>query len=406
MHKYYFLSSIIISLFFLGCASKETQIPVVKSADYNMSRDDLFLKYFKLHMSRSECRGYQWGTLYKTELNKKPDKDKVEKSLVKYCHANGGEVLTSNELFKTHPFEAISKIGSYSTACINSLRPESYPEKLYCVKNQDVLFSYKLSNYPYIMNYKNEKILSNRIQELDIKSRTFNNKFKEDEVYYTTMLQLKDRPFISNINIFDSSKNALVENENGKYYFYLDHSQNYDSKTKQVVLKMKDKGRRHILVTDGSTATTEEFTNKPINKISYEFLISQYKNIDISKETTFSNGTNKLNKISFFNNNKSDYYVVLAEIISPNARKRIDKSCSLMNYPKGMSHNVWRPNQVDYNVDQQVASLNNIFKNNEREILNYRNADCKKKYIFTGELSKIIVYDNRINQVVYIAYTQ
>lgn len=204
------------------------------------------------------------------------------------------------------------------------------------IKNHDTT----VANYKKIFDQEKEKFLIIKNQkEVDQKNILIKN--------YNDLLQNKQ---ININNIYSVSQIDQIRiSDNGKYYFRV--SENFIKKEKNKLKFSNIYNSTGMIIAGTTTSKLEEFTNKVLSQVTTQLIVDGYRKLNSLKEG--------------LDVEVDDNTVVVIEIDKFN--KKLQKSCTHSN-------------------------LDRIFQSDEKNILNYRNAECYKNYVLdNSKIHKIII---------------
>lgn len=256
------------------------------------------------------------------------------------------------ELLKLYADKVINEKGiKYEDELLNYAIKDAYDTNsnnyihFMTVKNKDTT----ISNYKDIFNKEKEKFLSIKNQkELEQRNqliKDFNQLLKNKKIY------------INNIYNIDQI-NEIKKSENDKYYFKI--SNNFINKLNNKLRFTNIYSSTGMIITGITTSKLEEFTNKTLSQVSTQLIVKGNNNLTKLKEECI---------LSKFDDNS----IVIIEIDRFN--KKLLKNCN------------------DANFDR-------IFEINEKEILNYLNANCYKYYFLDDASIKKVIILNENKSVI------
>lgn len=212
------------------------------------------------------------------------------------------------------------------------------------VKNKDTT----INNYKDIFNKEKEKFLSIKNQK---ESEQRNQSIKD----YNQLLKNK-KIYINNINEIEQV-NVIQKSGNDKYYFKI--SNNFIKKLNNRLVFNNIYKSTGMIITDITTSALEEFTQKHLNKVTTQIIVKGHNDL-----TKLRDGIN-----AEFDNNS----VIIIEVDGFN--KELKKSCNNETFDR-------------------------IFATNEKEILNYSNANCYKYYFLNDASIKKVIISNENKSVI------
>lgn len=394
----------ILVLLFGGCASS---LPIIETMETEKDRDKIFSKYFthkkEIHFG---CTEY-WEDRAAQQLTAESLK-KVEDSLKNYCSSQGGVVVSGNDVFKKYSTDTIKNYyvpenlnsqDYFSKKCLDSMTVV-YSARNYCSKNGDILFTFASSvgYHPYVINYRDEKILQKRITTMEKENALLSKKFQDDVNQHSQL--------IKNKHIFiNETIEAAKQSKNGKYYFYpqIEYIK-YDKTTKQTIIKLKTfNDKKSFPIRENTLSHTDKFTKKLLNRVIESFVLVPIYNKSIATDMLHSDGSSTLDRIVFYDKEGGDYSVYIESIKPGYDNRKLNRSCHLLSRPDGYWN---RRGNIYRQVENEERMLEQIFKNNESDIYGYKNVECYKDYIFEAKFEKIIVIDNNTKEVKYISYVK
>jgi len=398
--------SIIIFIFY-GCSTK---YPVQKD-EYKKSIDSILsskLRYRNLAFT-GRCNEYE-SKYYEDSETQKEFYD----SLKKYCTAQGGQIITHQNLMKKYAQtynlkDLYNRQGTPDTCWTRLSR-----DKLYCLKNDKILFNFPkrenmykhitVTSYTY-SNKKDKNIIQQKVYELNKKQQKFKKIFQNDIEKYTKLIKNKK------INIIDKPDN-IKKSFNDKYYFRIIPKQViYKDNILKFVLPFgayRDASQYGIhsvnatfLISQITLTNSEKFTGKLLNRLTKKFsvrIIGGGEDRIIALDKVYSDGKSRYDwgnyrlNIQFYSKiadtNKFRYTVLLE--VSEHINNAIERNCHYLT------------RRSTYYEDKKLEKL---FENIGDKILNYKDIDCEEHKVFQAKkYSKIIIYDQILRKVIYIAY--